>query len=78
MRLYVRCATAPESKTLSPWLHQCKNAVQVRRAQVLALSAEGMRGRQIAAQQENKQDVQERQSFGIRFLRARKALLSVK
>lgn len=50
MCLYVRSLTVAESKTLSRWLHQCRDAVQMRRAQVLAFSGQGMRARQIATQ----------------------------
>lgn len=50
MCLYVRSLTGTESQKLSRWLHQCRDAVQMRRAQMLALSAQGMRARQIAAQ----------------------------
>jgi len=50
MCLYVRPLRVEESQKLSRWLRQSKSAVQMRRAQVIAFSGQGMRVQQIASQ----------------------------
>jgi len=49
MCLFVRKLTAAESRMLTRWLRDAKSVVRMRRAQVLAFSAQGMRVQQIAA-----------------------------
>jgi transposase len=49
MCLFVRRMTGAESRTLSRWLKDAKSVVRMRRAQVLAFSAQGMRVQEIAA-----------------------------
>ena len=48
MCLYIRELTGGESYKLSRWLKSSRNAVQMRRAQILSLSGQGMKARQIA------------------------------
>jgi transposase len=48
MCLFVRTMTAAESRMLTRWLRDAKSVVRMRRAQVLAFSAQGMRVQQIA------------------------------
>jgi len=50
MCLYVRDVTDAESNILSRWLRQGKSVVKMRRAQVIAFSAQGMKAREIAGQ----------------------------
>lgn len=50
MCLYVRSLTTEESRKLSRWLRQSRSVVQMRRAQVIAFSGQGMRASQIAQQ----------------------------
>ena len=50
MCLYVRRFTSQESVTLTRWLRQSRSTVKMRRAQVIAFSAQGMRARQMAEQ----------------------------
>ena len=49
MCLFVRQLTAAESRMLTRWLKDAKSVVRMRRAQILAFSAQGMRVQQIAA-----------------------------
>ena len=49
MCLYVRELSTSESETLARWLHDAKSTVRMRRAQILAFSAQGMRVQQIAS-----------------------------
>jgi len=49
MCLYVRDLTDAESKTLTRWLHDARSTVRVRRAELLALSGQGMRVQEIAS-----------------------------
>lgn len=49
MCLQVRSLTGEESRKLSRWLRQSRDAVQMRRAQVIAFSGQGMRAKQIAS-----------------------------
>ena len=48
MCLYVRDLTTVESDRLDRWLRQPRNAVQMRRGQLIAFSAQGMRVQEIA------------------------------
>lgn len=48
MCLRVRRFTQKESLTVSRWLKTCRNAVQMRRAQILAFSGQGMACKDIA------------------------------
>ena len=48
MCLYVRDFTAAESRQISAWLKRSRNAVQMRRGQILSFSAQGMRVQEIA------------------------------
>jgi transposase len=48
MCLYVRNLTYAESSTLSSWLKRAKNATKMRRGQIIAFSAQGMRVQEIA------------------------------
>jgi len=50
MCLYVRRVTSKESKTLTRWLRHEKSIVKMRRAQVIAFSAQGLQAREIAQQ----------------------------
>lgn len=50
MCLYVRRLTSQESLTLTRWLRQSRSTVKMRRAQVLAFSAQGMRAHEISGQ----------------------------
>ena len=50
MCLYVRSLTVAESRKLSCWLKQSRNAVQMRHAQIMSFSGQGMRVQQIAVQ----------------------------
>lgn len=49
MCLYARAPTSAEAKELSRWLKRPRNAVQMRRGQLICLSAQGMRVQEIAA-----------------------------
>ena len=50
MCLYVRDITDQETRILARWLRQSKSVVKMRRAQVVAFSAQGMKASEIAAQ----------------------------
>ena len=50
MCLYVRDFTVSESQQVSAWLKQSRNAVQMRRGQILSFSAQGMKVQEIATQ----------------------------
>ena len=50
MCLKARSFTSEESRKLSRWLKSCRDAVQMRRAQILAFSGQGMLSKQIAEQ----------------------------
>jgi hypothetical protein len=50
MYLYVRELTDQESRVLSRWLRQSKSVVRMRRAQVIAFSAQGLRVQEVARQ----------------------------
>lgn len=50
MCLHVKTATAAQSAAFARWLRQTKSVVKMRRAQVIASSAQGMRAGQVAAQ----------------------------
>lgn len=50
MCLYVRDFTGSESRQVSAWLKRSRNAVQMRRGQILSFSAQGMRVQEIATQ----------------------------
>lgn len=49
MCLHVRSLNVGESRKLSRWLRQSRDAVQMRRAQVIAFSGQGMRAQKIAS-----------------------------
>jgi len=49
MCLFVRNMTAAESRMLTRWLKDAKSVVRMRRAQILAFSAQGMRVQKTAA-----------------------------
>lgn len=50
MCLYVRAFTSVESRQVSAWLKKSQNGVQMRRAQILSFSAQGMKIQSIATQ----------------------------
>ena len=50
MCLHVRAFTAVESRQVSAWLKKSQNGVQMRRAQILSFSAQGMKIQGIATQ----------------------------
>ncbi len=47
--LHVRTPSAAESKELGRWLKRPRNAVQMRRGQLISFSAQGMRVQEISA-----------------------------
>ena len=49
MCLHVRAPSAAESKELGRWLKRPRNAVQMRRGQLISFSAQGMRVQEISA-----------------------------
>ncbi len=49
MCLYARTPDAAESKKLSRWLKRPRNAVQMRRGQLISLSTQGMRVQELSA-----------------------------
>lgn len=49
MCLYARDLTDSESRTLTRWLHDSRSVVRMRRAQIIAFSAQGMRVQEIAS-----------------------------
>ena len=49
MCLFVRDLTGAESRRLTGWLRNSRNGIQMRRAQIIAFSGQGMRVQEIAA-----------------------------